>query len=138
MKFKVYNQANTKSTVRGTSILRVSEKAGLFTFSKAAGIVIGMQENDKICIMQDEDCPEDFYVTKNSGDECFKLRSKGITSFSFNCSMLSTLILDKGKVVDHKVNLNRSENFIVEAPQEIDGIIMHKISLSKPVITKLP
>ena len=95
-----------------------------------------MQENERICIIQDEDCPEDFYVTKTPGDECFKLRSKGVTSFSFNCSMLATLILDKGKLLDHKVNLNRSENFIVEAPQEIDGMIMHKITLTKPVITK--
>ena len=130
MKFKVYNITNSKSFMPGKSTLRVHERAGLFTFSKTAGELMGFQEGCRIEICQDEDSPKDFFVFKSVSPDAFPVRIKE-NSPSFNCVKLATLILDEGEDKKHIVNLGRSTTFQIGPAQIIDDDIYHPIIRSK-------
>jgi len=130
MKFKVYNITNSKSFMPGKSTLRVNERAGLFTFSKTAGELMGFSEGCRIEICQDEDSPKDFFVFKSASPDAFLIRIKE-HSPSFNCVKLATLLLDEGEEKKHIVNLGRSITFQIGLAQIIDDDIYHPIIRSK-------
>jgi hypothetical protein len=133
MKLKIYNTTNSKISVTGKATIRVNERAGLLTFSKAAAELIGIMEiGSSIEICQDEDSPEDFFVYKSATPEAFSLRIKGTNAPTFNCTKLATLLLDKGQEKKHTIPQKRAESFMIGSPQEIDGQTMHLIILSKP------
>ena len=135
MKFKVYNQTNSRNSVQGKSTLRINERTGLFTFSKAAGEIMEVQDRGRITILQNEESPEDFYICKDPDGDSFELRGKD-KSFSFNSSSLATLILDGGKVIKRAVKLSRNASFSIGKSIEIDGLMVHLILLSKPFEVK--
>jgi len=132
MKFKVYNQTNSKNFIVGKPTLSVSERAGVFQFSKAASALIGLSEDQGIQFLQNEESKEDFYVIKETSSDAFKLRGKAGSSYCFNSVSLATLLLDRGEPKLHSVKLNRTAKFTVGPALDIDGINMHLIILSKP------
>ena len=131
MKLKIYNITNSKNFVPGKSTLRVNERAGLLTFSKTAGKMMGFQEGCRIEICQDEDSPKDFFVFKSASPDAFPLRIKE-NSPSFNCVKLATLLLDEGEEKKHVVNLGRSATFLIGQAQIIDDDVYHLIIRPKP------
>ncbi|MFZ4705485.1 MAG: hypothetical protein ACOYMF_05700 [Bacteroidales bacterium] len=65
MKLNIFNAENSRSIATGTITLRIGRKSGLFSFSKAASIMIGVSVGDRIVIVQDEDSPVDFFCSQN-------------------------------------------------------------------------
>ena len=126
MKFNVYNSENSKSVFSGKSMIRISRKAGLFTFSKTAGERIGLVEGDRVVIVQDTDSPDNFYVHKTADPSGFLLRFKTANyGASFNCSKLANVILDSTPY--------KTVGYILGGAQEIDGMAYHLILTSKPL-----
>ncbi len=114
MKLRTFNQTNSKSHTTGILTVRVSEKTGLFSFSKAASELLGLMDGDGILVSQDEDSPAAFFIHKSTDPEAFMVRiKKSSSAFAFNCTSLAILLLDKGVGKKHLVKLNRTESFLV-------------------------
>lgn len=126
MKFNVYNSENSKSIFSGKSMIRISRKAGLFTFSKTAGERIGLVNGDRVVIVQDSESPDNFYVHKTSDPSGFLLRFKTANyGASFNCSKLANIILDSTPY--------KTVSYILGGVQEIEGLAYFLILTSKPL-----
>ncbi|MEJ7610646.1 MAG: hypothetical protein WKF88_05640 [Ferruginibacter sp.] len=78
MKLREYNSENTVS-IRGggvkTPSLSINQKAGLFSLNKEACALIGLTNEDKVIILQDEEETENWYLEKVKGNG-FILREK--------------------------------------------------------------
>lgn len=130
MKFNIYNSENSKNAFTGKSMIRISRKAGLFTFSKTAGERIGLKEGDRVIIVQDADSPDNFYVHKTANPSGFGLRFKTANyGASFNCAKLAAVILDSTPY--------KSVSYILGNAQDIDGMAYHLIQTSKPLAEML-
>lgn len=130
MKLNIYNSENSKKVFTGKSMIRISRKAGLFTFSKTAGEKIGLQLGDRVVIVQDTDNPDNFYVHKTADPKGFLLRFKTANyGASFNCAKLAGIILDATPY--------KTVSYLLGNVQDIDGMAYHLILTSKPLAEML-
>ena len=115
MKLKVFNKENSQLLITGEPIVRISVKAGLFSFSKDAGILLGLDKGNKLEFLQDEHSKEDWYITISDSEKAFTCRTDGEKSprYDFNSRGLTTAILDsikfKGKGIGFKIQKNPIE-----------------------------
>ena len=76
MKLKRFNQKTTASAPRGRATIRFN-KSGAISISGVAVDLTGINSGDYIEIVQDEQNPEDWYITKSDMNVGFKLRPGG-------------------------------------------------------------
>jgi hypothetical protein len=93
MKLKEYNSLNSKSIRIGEPTLRVDQKKGTITLSKASCDMIELQDNDEILFLQDEDKPKDWYISKTQKPGGIRVRRPNCQYGIFNAHALSVQIM---------------------------------------------
>lgn len=120
MKLKSYNEKNSRLTKEGECFMRINLNAGLFSFSRRACTVLGIEDHDRIEIHQDEENPKDWYVEIASEGNGFPVRRKDNDkkgNATFNCSHIAHQIFNSIELEDQK-----SAGFnISETPVEFEG-----------------
>ncbi len=128
MKLKVFNKENSTMLVSGEPLVRISVKAGLFSFSKDAGVLLGLNNGNKIEFVQDEETKIDWFISITDSKDGFSCRSDGqkFPRFDFNSRGLTKAILDSIKFKGTGVSFKIQEN-----PVELEGSKYYLILTSK-------
>lgn len=129
MKLKIYNAENSKTIQPHQATVRMATNQGLFTFSKGAVKLLGLEADSRVIVVQDE-TEGDFFFHKTADPNGFQLRVKADGSdnpgnMSFNCKQLITDIV-KDKTI-------KSVGYQIANATEIDGMPYHLIITSKPL-----
>lgn len=100
MKLKEFNQQTAPPAARyGEATVNVS-KNGVFSFSVAAVDLLKLKADDHVVFLQDEDAPDNWYITMSDKDKGFKLREDygNKKRVMTNCSKAAKLILHQAKI----------------------------------------
>lgn len=88
-----FNTETCRSVRNGESIIHFNRK-GANTISNTAIAEIGFEEGDRIAIVQDEDNPEDWYLTEEAKGFLLRKANKHSRALMFNNAHISNLIID--------------------------------------------
>jgi hypothetical protein len=129
MKLISFDATNMVTQRKGDACISFS-RASANAISKAAVERLEYAAGDKIGIHQDEDNPDDWYMSL--AEEGFELRSsKDTGSLAFNNVALSNMLLD-----NLEIDEPRASFFIAGEPTVIDDVNYWAILTSKPIIKK--
>jgi len=127
MKFKTYDNSNGGNVSSNGARLRINELTGLFTINKEAALMIGIGQMDRICILQNQEAPYEFYLHKNQYVDSFVLHRQASLTAWFKAPDLATILIDKGKIVNRSNRMNRKREFWIADPVKIDGLTLYQI-----------
>lgn len=127
MKLQTFNSSNMVTQRKGDATIAFSRKSAN-SLSKAAVERTGYEVGDQISLHQDEENPEDWYISL--GEDGFTLRdSKGSGSLVFNNVAMANTLLDALGIDE-----DRCAFFIAGQATEIDEVKYWAILTTKPII----
>lgn len=93
MQLKKYDALNTVSSRKGNPTISFN-RGGAIGISGEACKAIGLSEGDKVSLVEDEENPGDWYITKDK--DGFPLRKSNAEAKGtvFNCAAISSKVLD--------------------------------------------
>ncbi len=132
MKLVTFDAENMVSQRKGDAYISFSRNAAN-SLSKAAVDRTGFSPEDKIAIHQDEDNPEDWYLSL--GEAGFPLRDdkKDGSSLYFNNTAMSNTILDALGIDEEE---QRVSFLISGEPTVVDEVNYWAILTTKPIIKR--
>lgn len=107
MKLKTFNKANaSRASVPGPYI-GMSYKSGVFSINEEASTILGITENSKILVHQDEENPDQWYLENTTDPTGFTVRNKPNPQskqklYCFNASTITREIFASQKWKDVK------------------------------------
>lgn len=127
MKLKNFSTANVQTASRVLPTIAFDRGSGLFRINAAACKVIGIKENDKVELAQDEMKLENWFIYK-SKDKGFELRKKPKvgSGLYFNNSKLAQLVM--GSVPGF--NKNSAKVYVRRKSLKYQGKILWSLDLS--------
>lgn len=129
MKLVTFDTTNMVSQRKGDACISISRQ-GFNSISKNAVERTGFAEGDKIALHQDQENPEDWYMSL--GEDGFSLKaSKDGGGLSFNSAAMSNAFLDALQIEENRVAF-----FIAGEPTTIDEVDFWAILTSKPIVKK--
>ncbi|MDM1048038.1 hypothetical protein [Sphingobacterium hotanense] len=93
MKLKEYNKTNSGAGKASVAMVTMGAK-GLLSFNLAACLTANLSPGDRIILLQDEDRPKDWYLSKTDSEEGYVLRDYKNGVLAFNSSKLVSAIVD--------------------------------------------
>lgn len=96
MKLKSYNPETLPVSSKGKPAMYLNSKAGMLHISAAAAEKLGLKEGDFIELSQDEDEPQDWYLSKTKKGFGLRNKKKGSAEqgLIFNNTALTKLIFE--------------------------------------------
>ncbi len=119
MKLVEFNPENSTQLKPGQATIRINRKAGLISFSKQSGILMGLKKGMKILFYQDEENPMNWYIRITSAG--FPLRTSDEKAFDFNNSSISHKILDSCPLPEGATPHAACGFYITDTETVIDG-----------------
>lgn len=99
----------------GKPTIRFSKSAGLITFSKQAGINLGLTDKTRVELCQNEEEPTDWYIHITTSQSAFELRRKDdAVNYTFNATPLVRKVLETLKI-------EHAASFIISGEPHIIG-----------------
>ncbi|GHE65150.1 hypothetical protein [Roseivirga thermotolerans] len=125
MKLKTYSPQNLPVVITGQPLIRINVKSGLISFSKMAVKELGISSSHGLQFHQDEDRPQDWYVSISAYSEpdCFSIRVKD-HSLSFNCRALVQQIQDS---IPNTKGMKSFRMNLSTTPMDVDGMTLYSI-----------
>ena len=100
MKLQVFDSSNMASQRRGDCTIRFSRKGASYV-SKALVAALGLEDGTTVSVHQDEESPEDWYLSFGE-ENGFPLRQpKDADSLAFNSAAMANAILDALGLEEH-------------------------------------
>jgi len=114
---KIFNAANTiAGKVSKTPHIAFSSKSGVFRFNKQAVDLMGLKINDQLEFAQDDEKPENWFLTK-AKENGFELRDKN--GLTFNNSQVAGLIVAS---LNGKANGAKNHKIkVIAQPVKLEG-----------------
>ena len=129
MKLQTFDAENTVSRQRGDAVVSFG-KNGFNMISKSAAEAMQMEKGDKIAFHQDQDNPEDWYVSH--GEAGFVVAEKeNTTGLVFTSKAMSATIMDALEIDAPRVSF-----LISKEATELDGVPYWAVITAKPIIKK--
>lgn len=97
MEITIYTPNNMKGGRKGEVLLRINRKS-CFSFSKAAGEALGLNEGDTIALVEEKKAKEWYVILRKGGFALRRTSSGG--GLSFNCASLANYLLDGCKLLE--------------------------------------
>lgn len=131
MKLLIYNKGNSLSTTArvGERSIGLSRSNGMIYLSKVLATEIGLSDDDKIILANDEEDKKGWYLCKTNDELGFSFKNdKG--GFRIINKFLVNKILNSLKI-------DTSATFLVgKDPLEVDDLRFYRIITSSPIINK--
>lgn len=126
MKLKIYNRHTVPSARQVDPTISLNSKTGLVNISSSAAAIIGLNDGDFVCIVQDETSPKDWFMYKSTEEDGFKVRNlkQNVKQVSFNNVTVVRDLYESIKFTDNTTKMRVS-----------NACVQHEGLLLVPIIT---